>query len=141
AQHLGGGEVVGSSRSLGGRNWRPASRLVARGWVFQQERANYRHHKENHAQYLERGAPAKVRDQVTRGQRPEDCRPSSVSAHCQSYGQPALVREPLGHDRDRRGIAKAVTQSPQYAEEDEKLGQAVSIRAKEKAKAHQNRAN
>src|SRR5208282_982082 len=140
-QHLAGSEVIGGSGSLGSRSWRPARRLVACRRVPEQERAKYRHHKEDPAQNLKGGAPAKVRDQVVRGQWPKDCRPCAVSAYRQPYRQSPLVGEPLRHHWDWSGVAETVAQSPEDAEEDEEFVEAVGLRTKEKAQAYQYGAN
>src|ERR1035441_1743979 len=65
-------------------------------------------------------------------------RVSAITAHRQAHRQPALIREPFGHHRNRRGIAEPVAQSANHPETDEQVRQAGRIRTQKESQADQN---
>ena len=124
AQHLPGSELVGRRQRLGLGSGRPTRDLIPGRRVLQQQRSDEGHHEKDDAQYGEGGAPAVRGDEPQVGHGSEDRRTAAVAGHRQPDGQTALVRKPLGHDRDRRRVAEAVTDADDDAEADDQVRQA-----------------
>src|SRR5271165_2080982 len=77
-------------------------------------------------------------DELEISQRSKQRRPRSITADSETYGQAALVREPLRHHRNRRRISEAIAQPADHAEADIQPRQTGGVTAQEESQADED---